>query len=203
MCVWNILIIMLRCRLRFCQRIICLAIIVIGAALIITYRYHELRLLRSDKFLQIILNKEKENEELTSNNPVMVKKMNHSAVNTGTRTLSVTSAWHVWRTWPQSNELYTEKQFNSSEMKDILHHMATASIVRFDVGHKGTQLKALVELEGGQLAVFKPKRYNMMITCNNVPHNMLRYERDYVVPGEPYAGFDLHTAEIVGFYLDR
>ena len=31
----------------------------------------------------------------------------------------------------------------------------------------------------------------------------LRYERDYVVPGEPYAGFDLHTAEIVGFYLDR
>ena len=30
-----------------------------------------------------------------------------------------------------------------------------------------------------------------------------RYERDYVVPGDPYAGFDLHTAEIVGFYLDR
>lgn len=24
-----------------------------------------------------------------------------------------------------------------------------------------------------------------------------------MVPGEPYAGFDLHTAEIVGFYLDR
>ena len=151
---------MVRCRLRFCQRIICLAIIVIGAALIVTYRYHELGVLslRSDELLQ----------ELTSNKPVsspMVvykKKMNQSAANTGTRTLSVTSAWHVWRTWPQSNELYTEKQFNSSEMRDILHHMATTSIIRFDVGYKGTQLKALVELEGGQLAVFKPKRYDMI-----------------------------------------
>ena len=46
-------------------------------------------------------------------------------------------------------------------MRDILLHMATAPIVRFDVGYKGTQLKALVELEGGQLAVFKPKRYDI------------------------------------------
>lgn len=157
---------MLRCRLRFCQRIICLAVIVIGAALIVIYRYHELGVLRSDEFLQIILNKDKVSSPMV----VYKKKMNQSAANTGTRTLSVTSAWHVWRTWPQSNELYTEKQFNSSEMRDILHHMATGSIVRFDVGYKGTQLKALVELEGGQLAVFKPKRYNMIIpfiiTCH-------------------------------------
>ena len=153
---------MLRCRLRFCQRILCLAVIVIGAALIVIYRYHELGVIKSDEFLQIILNKE--SDELTSNKPVsspMVvykRKLNQSAANTGIRTLSVTSVWHVWRTWPQTNELYTEKQFNSSEMRDILHHMATAPIVRFDVGHKGTQLKALVELEGGQLTVFKPKR---------------------------------------------
>ena len=162
---------MLRCRLRFCQRIICLAIIVIGAALIVIYRYHELGVLRSDEFLQIIINKDKESDELTSNKPVSSpmavykSKMNQSAANTGTRTLSVTSAWHVWRTWPQSHELYTEKQFNSSEMRNILHHMSTASIMRFDVGYKGTQLKALVELKGGQLAVFKPKRYDK-IDCN-------------------------------------
>ena len=161
---------MFRCRLRFCQRILCLAVIIIGATLILLYRYHELAVLKSDEFLQVLI-KNKEGDEMSSpiSSPVVVykKKVNQSAPKTGTNKLSITSVWHVWRTWPQSNELYTEKQFNSSEMKDILHHMATAAIVRFDVGFKGTQLKALVELEGGQLAVFKPKRYDccMVMTC--------------------------------------
>lgn len=31
---------------------------------------------------------------------------------------------------------------------------------------------------------------------------MCRYERDYVIPGEPYAGFDRHNGEIAGFHLD-
>ena len=29
-----------------------------------------------------------------------------------------------------------------------------------------------------------------------------RYERDHVIPGEPYAGFDRHNGEIAGFHLD-
>ena len=168
---------MLRCRLRFFQRLICLAIIIIGAALIVLYRYHELGVLKSDEYLQIILNRDNEGDKLTSkpvSSPMVVykKKINQDAANNGTKTLpaanngsktlSVTSAWHVWRTWPQSTELYSEKQFNSSAMRDILHHMTTAPIVRFDVGYRGTQLKALMELEGGQLGVFKPKRYDLM-----------------------------------------
>jgi hypothetical protein len=36
--------------------------------------------------------------------------------------------------------------------------MATKKIIKADVGYKGTQLKALLILEGGQKVVFKPKR---------------------------------------------
>ena len=156
---------MLRCRLRFFQRLVCLVIIILAGALLVIYQYHELGVIKSE-FIQTILNKDKETNELTGNKPrddspmvVYKTKATQSASIDEIKMLSVTSAWYVWRSWPQSNELYTEKQFNSSEMKSILHHMATAPIVRFDVGHKGTQLKALVELEGGQRVVFKPKRY--------------------------------------------
>lgn len=157
--------IMLRCRLRFFQRLVCLIIIILAGALLVIYQYHELGVIKSE-FIQTILNKDKETNELTGNKPrddspmvVYKTKATQSASVDEIKMPSVTSAWHVWRSWPQSNELYTEKQFNSSEMKSILRHMATAPIVRFDVGHKGTQLKALVELEGGQRVVFKPKRY--------------------------------------------
>lgn len=36
--------------------------------------------------------------------------------------------------------------------------MATREIISADVGYKGTQLKMLLVLEGGQKVVFKPKR---------------------------------------------
>lgn len=32
---------------------------------------------------------------------------------------------------------------------------------------------------------------------------VLRYSRDYVVEGEPYAGYDRHNAEVAAFHLDR
>ena len=164
---------MLRCRLRFFQRLICLVIIVFAAAMLVAYRHHELRVIKSE-FILTIMGKDKETNEIpvTGNNedkkplgagPMVVykTKATQSVASDKIKTLSVTSAWHVWRSWPRSTELYTDRQFNSSEMKEILHCMATAPIVRFDVGHKGTQLKALVELEGGQRVVFKPKRYDM------------------------------------------
>lgn len=31
----------------------------------------------------------------------------------------------------------------------------------------------------------------------------LRYNRDYIVEGEPYAGYDRHNAEVAAFHLDR
>jgi len=145
-------------------------IIVIIAALIILHRYHELGAINRNELLKF-LNNELNKGDIDLTKPVAKivykKKMTQSATTNRATTLSVTNAWNIWQTWPQSIELYTEKQFNSSEMKDILSHMATAPIVRFDVGHRGTQLKALVELEGRQLAVFKPKRYHYHITILN------------------------------------
>ena len=37
--------------------------------------------------------------------------------------------------------------------------------------------------------------------CVFYPFN--RYNRDYVVEGEPYAGYDRHNAEVAAFHLDR
>jgi len=36
----------------------------------------------------------------------------------------------------------------------------------------------------------------------NLVLHVCRYERDHVIPGEPYAGFDRHNGEIAGFHLD-
>ena len=99
---------MLRCRLRFFQRLICLVIIVMGAALIVSYRYHEVGVLRSNELLQTILNKDNEISEVTSNkpasNPVVSykRRVSQSTANNEIKTLSVTSLWRVWRTWPHS-----------------------------------------------------------------------------------------------------
>lgn len=50
---------------------------------------------------------------------------------------------------------------------------------------RGTQLKLLLELNGKQKVIFKPKWY----------------ERDAVISGPVYAGKDRFNAEIVAFYL--
>lgn len=44
------------------------------------------------------------------------------------------------------------------ELAAVLTALSTARIERADVGYKGTQLKALLVLDGGQKVVFKPKR---------------------------------------------
>ncbi|OWK08170.1 hypothetical protein Celaphus_00011156, partial [Cervus elaphus hippelaphus] len=94
------------------------------------------------------------------------------------------SPWEIAAQWVVPREVYPEE---TPELGAILHAMATKKIIKADVGYKGTQLKALLILEGGQKVVFKPKRYN----------------RDYVVEGEPYAGYDRHNAEVAAFHLDR
>uniref|UniRef100_A0A3B4B486 FAM20 C-terminal domain-containing protein n=1 Tax=Periophthalmus magnuspinnatus TaxID=409849 RepID=A0A3B4B486_9GOBI len=99
-------------------------------------------------------------------------------------THTLQSPWEIASQWVGPREVYPEE---TPELAAILTALSTARIERADVGYKGTQLKALLVLDGGQKVVFKPKRYN----------------RDYVVDGEPYAGYDRHNAEVAAFHLDR
>ncbi|XP_017671203.1 PREDICTED: glycosaminoglycan xylosylkinase isoform X2 [Lepidothrix coronata] len=94
------------------------------------------------------------------------------------------SPWEIAAQWVVPREVYPEE---TPELGAVMHAMTTKRIIKADVGYKGTQLKALLILEGGQKVVFKPKRY----------------ARDYVVEGEPYAGYDRHNAEVAAFHLDR
>lgn len=65
------------------------------------------------------------------------------------------SPWEIAAQWVVPREVYPEE---TPELGAILHAMATKKIIKADVGYKGTQLKALLILEGGQKVVFKPKR---------------------------------------------
>lgn len=76
--------------------------------------------------------------------------------------------WEIWRGWVTPNFLYPNGSFYSEEMNHILASMASSPITAFDVGHKGTQLKATVML-GKQRTVFKPKRYS----ASHPPSSML------------------------------
>lgn len=49
------------------------------------------------------------------------------------------------------------------ELAAVLTSLSSARIERADVGYKGTQLKALLVLDGGQKVVFKPKRSGLFI----------------------------------------
>ncbi|XP_029488724.1 glycosaminoglycan xylosylkinase isoform X3 [Oncorhynchus nerka] len=99
-------------------------------------------------------------------------------------THTLQSAWEVAGQWVGPREVYPEE---TPELAAVLTALGTARVERADVGYKGTQLKALLVLDGGQKVVFKPKRYS----------------RDYMVEGEPYAGYDRHNAEVAAFHLDR
>ncbi|TRZ01662.1 hypothetical protein DNTS_006147 [Danionella cerebrum] len=99
-------------------------------------------------------------------------------------THTLQSPWEVAGQWVGPREVYPDE---TPELAAVLNALSSARVERADVGYKGTQLKALLVLDGGQKVVFKPKRYR----------------RDYVVEGEPYAGYDRHNAEIAAFHLDR
>ncbi|XP_070303714.1 glycosaminoglycan xylosylkinase-like isoform X1 [Salvelinus sp. IW2-2015] len=99
-------------------------------------------------------------------------------------THTLQSPWEVAGQWVGPREVYPEE---TPELAAVLTALGTARVERADVGYKGTQLKALLVLDGGQKVVFKPKRYS----------------RDYMVEGEPYAGYDRHNAEVAAFHLDR
>lgn len=69
--------------------------------------------------------------------------------------------------------------------KDLARSLNGARIIRAATPTKGTQLKAMVSLEGGQWAVWKPKFL----------------ERSDIVEGAPTDGPDRHNGEIAAFYI--
>uniref|UniRef100_A0A3P8XRK4 FAM20 C-terminal domain-containing protein n=1 Tax=Esox lucius TaxID=8010 RepID=A0A3P8XRK4_ESOLU len=70
-------------------------------------------------------------------------------------THTLQSPWEVASQWVGPREVYPEE---TPELAAVLTALGTARVERADVGYKGTQLKALLVLDGGQKVVFKPKR---------------------------------------------
>lgn len=125
-------------------------------------------------------------------------------------THTLQSPWEIASQWVGPREVYPEE---TPELAAVLTSLSTARIERADVGYKGTQLKALLVLDGGQKVVFKPKRSQLFrlefntrldsVSFRFSSSHFHRYNRDYVVEGEPYAGYDRHNAEVAAFHLDR
>lgn len=71
-------------------------------------------------------------------------------------THTLQSPWEVAAQWVGPREVYPDE---TPELAAVLNALASARLERADVGYKGTQLKALLVLDGGQKVVFKPKRW--------------------------------------------
>lgn len=91
-------------------------------------------------------------------------------------------AWRLAPSWIGPRQIIPKLTSTIKEDIGFLQNaLQTARILKSDVFKKGTQLKVLLTLEGGQQAIFKPKRYS----------------RDYITNGI-YAGADRHNGEIIG-----
>jgi len=95
---------------------------------------------------------------------------------------------HAWDIWQGMVNEKSMTNVTEIYMNKILKEMAVAKLTKVDVGHKGTQLKATIFLDGpeNQKAIFKPKRYT----------------RDQIFKGI-FEGIDRHNGEIAAFHLDR
>lgn len=74
-----------------------------------------------------------------------------------------------------------------TDITDIIYALQNATIKSADVSSKGTQVKLILQLNGGQKAVFKPRFY----------------DREAIFTRSPYEGADRHNGEIVAFHLSR
>ncbi|KAG8193632.1 hypothetical protein JTE90_002890 [Oedothorax gibbosus] len=92
--------------------------------------------------------------------------------------------WNLAAGWVKSREIHAE---NTPELGYVLKAMITNKIIHAGVSYKGTQLKMMLKLDGGQEVIFKPQKY----------------AREYIVTGSPYAGADRHNGEIAAFHLNR
>lgn len=65
------------------------------------------------------------------------------------------SPWSLAAGWVKAGEIHAE---NTPELGYVLNAMLTYKIVHAGVGYKGTQLKMMIQLSGGQEIIFKPKK---------------------------------------------
>lgn len=104
-------------------------------------------------------------------------------IHNGNGVLDLKQLWTIPRRWIRARQIVPSK---APELGDILWALQRAKIVKSDVARKGTQLKLMLTLDGGQMALFKPRKYS----------------RDYITDGI-YAGADRHNGEIIAFHLAR
>ncbi|XP_047480587.1 glycosaminoglycan xylosylkinase-like [Penaeus chinensis] len=91
--------------------------------------------------------------------------------------------WKLARKWAKPTSLTPA---SAPGLADVLAALSTANITAADLSDKGSQLKIILELEGGQTVIFKP----------------MRYSRDESLE-DAYFTFDRHNGEIVAFHLSR
>ncbi|XP_063696804.1 glycosaminoglycan xylosylkinase homolog isoform X2 [Culicoides brevitarsis] len=95
----------------------------------------------------------------------------------------VEDVWRLAISWPLDNEIYPENVDDS--MGQLLHALQVAGIQKTFNSQRGTQLKLVLRLDGGQQVLWKPGWYT----------------RDTKIEGPVYSGKDRHNSEIISFYL--
>ena len=91
------------------------------------------------------------------------------------------SVWRLADSWITARHVIPEK---APLLGHVLRSLRESRVLSADVARKGTQLKVVLTLEGGQQVLFKPKRYS----------------REFITEGI-YSGFDRHNGEIIGSSL--
>ncbi|XP_063596016.1 glycosaminoglycan xylosylkinase-like [Penaeus indicus] len=91
--------------------------------------------------------------------------------------------WKLARKWAKPASLTPA---SAPGLGDVLAALSAANITSADLSDKGSQLKIILQLEGGQTVIFKP----------------MRYSRDKSLE-DAYFTFDRHNGEIVAFHLSR
>ncbi|KAL1501954.1 hypothetical protein ABEB36_007177 [Hypothenemus hampei] len=90
--------------------------------------------------------------------------------------------WKEANFWPSAQFL---TNISSTNIGTILNALKRTRIIKADLDNRGTQLKLLLTLLGGQQCIFKPKWY----------------DKEKIIEGPVYAGKDRYGSEIVAFYL--
>uniref|UniRef100_A0A7R9VVZ0 FAM20 C-terminal domain-containing protein n=1 Tax=Pseudictyota dubia TaxID=2749911 RepID=A0A7R9VVZ0_9STRA len=95
----------------------------------------------------------------------------------GTPSVSPESAWLNANKWyTQDTRSLLPPRFENDDLAVVMDKLRTGKIVKASAGEGGSQLKLLLEFEGGQRAIFKPARYGF---------------------------WDQHSAEVAAFHLSR